>query len=132
LQVQSLTLLSGLSIQHCHELWCKSQTWLRSRVALALAWARATARIRPLAWEPPYAVGEALEKAKRPKSQKKKKNTELIQRLTHCCVMQLGGWLSHQEDFLAFVVWFLLFVATALTGICRPKWLPLLTIGSQP
>ena len=35
--------------------------WLRSGVAVALA----TAPIRPLAWEPPYAVGAALEKAKR-------------------------------------------------------------------
>ena len=33
----------------------------------------ATAPIRPLAWEPPYAMGAALEKAKRPKKKKKKK-----------------------------------------------------------
>ena len=32
----------------------------------------ATALIGPLAWEPPYAVGETLEKAKRPKKKKKK------------------------------------------------------------
>ena len=50
-------------------LWCRSQTQLRSRVAVALA---ATAPIRPLAWEPPYAAGEALEKAKRQKQQQKK------------------------------------------------------------
>ena len=31
----------------------------------------ATAPIRPLAWEPPYALGEALEKAKRQKKKKK-------------------------------------------------------------
>ena len=30
----------------------------------------ATAPIRPVAWEPPYAVGEALEKAKRQKNKK--------------------------------------------------------------
>ena len=42
--------------------------------ALLWLWHRpaTTARIRPLAWEPPYAVEVALEKAKRPK--KKKKN----------------------------------------------------------
>ena len=38
----------------------------------ALLWLRrkpvATAPIRPLAWEPPYAAGAALEKAKRPKN----------------------------------------------------------------
>jgi len=31
----------------------------------------ATAPIRPLAWESPYATGVALEKAKRPKKKKK-------------------------------------------------------------
>ena len=40
--------------------------WLYHRLA-------ATAAIRPLAWEPPYATGTALEKAKR---QKKKKNVD--------------------------------------------------------
>ena len=41
-------------------------------LALLWLWCRlvAVALIRPLAWEPPYAVGAALEKAKR---QKKKK-----------------------------------------------------------
>ena len=28
LQVRSLASLTGLRIQHCHELWCRSQTWL--------------------------------------------------------------------------------------------------------
>ena len=61
--------LSGLKIQHCHELWCRLQTQLGSDLALLWLWHRlaATALIRPLAWEPPYAVGEAL------KIQKKKK-----------------------------------------------------------
>ena len=36
--VRSLALLSGLSICHCHELWCRSQTWFRSGVAMALAY----------------------------------------------------------------------------------------------
>jgi len=34
----------------------------------------ATAPIGPLAWEPPYALGVALEKAKRQKKKKKKLN----------------------------------------------------------
>ena len=37
--------------------------WLRHRLA-------ATALIRPLAWEPPYATRVAIEKAKRPKKKK--------------------------------------------------------------
>ena len=45
--------------------------------ALLWLWPRpvATAPIRPLAWEPSYAMGEALEKAKR---QKKKKEEDGI------------------------------------------------------
>ena len=38
--------------------------WLWRRLA-------ATAPIRPLAWQPPYAAGAALEKAKRQKKKKK-------------------------------------------------------------
>ena len=34
--VQSLASRSGLRIQHCHELWCKSQMQLRSGVAMAV------------------------------------------------------------------------------------------------
>ena len=35
LWVRSLVLLSRLRIQHCHELWCRLQTLLRSGVAVA-------------------------------------------------------------------------------------------------
>ena len=34
-QVQSLALLIGLRIWHCYELWCRSQTRLRSHIAVA-------------------------------------------------------------------------------------------------
>ena len=36
-----------------------------------------TALIRPLAWEPPYAVAAALEKTKKKKKKKKKEEEEL-------------------------------------------------------
>ena len=36
-RVQSLGSLGELRIQHCHELWCRSQMQLVSRVALAVA-----------------------------------------------------------------------------------------------
>ena len=39
LQDRSLALLSGLRIQCCHELWCRSQMWLGSDVAVAMAMA---------------------------------------------------------------------------------------------
>ena len=49
-QVQSLASLSGLRIWHCCELCCSLL---------------ATALIRPLAWEPPHAMGAALKKTKK-------------------------------------------------------------------
>ena len=36
-RVRPLALLSGLGIQHCHELRCGSQTRLRSGIAMAVA-----------------------------------------------------------------------------------------------
>ena len=62
-----MALLSGLRIWRCRELCCRLQTRLRSPVAVTVVQAEATALIGPLAWEPPYALGAALEKAKRPK-----------------------------------------------------------------
>ena len=60
LQVRSLASLSGLRIRHCHKLWYRSQTWLRSGVAVTVVYMlAAVALIRPLAWEPPYAAGAA-------------------------------------------------------------------------
>ena len=37
LWVPSLASLSGLGIRHCRELQCRSQMWLRSGVAVAVA-----------------------------------------------------------------------------------------------
>ena len=47
--------------------------------ALLWLWRRAvaTAPIGPLAWEPLYAMGEALKKAKKKKKRERKKNTKL-------------------------------------------------------
>ena len=43
-------------------------------------WCRlpAVAPIRPLAWEPPYAMGVALEKGKKTKEKTKKQKTEFL------------------------------------------------------
>ena len=64
-RVRSLALLSGLRIQVATS--CGVDCRHSSDPALLWLWRRlaATAPIRPLAWEPPYAVGAALEKAKR-------------------------------------------------------------------
>ena len=56
IQVQSLASLSGLRMQHGHELWCRLQTQLKSGVTVAVARLAALAPIRPLAWEHPYAA----------------------------------------------------------------------------
>ena len=45
--------------------------WLGSGVAVG--WPVAAARIQPLAWEPPYAVGSALKKTKKTKIPQKAK-----------------------------------------------------------
>ena len=65
LQVRSLASLSGLRIWCCRELCVGRRRG--SDPKLLWLWCRpaATALIRPLAWEPPYAVGVALEKTKR-------------------------------------------------------------------
>ena len=67
LWVRSLPLLCGLTIDVAVScgVGCRHSSdpvllWLWRRLA-------ATARIGPLAWEPPYPVGAALEKAKRQK-----------------------------------------------------------------
>ena len=36
MQIQSLASLSGLRIQRCRELWCRSQMWLRFHIAVAV------------------------------------------------------------------------------------------------
>ena len=56
-------LIPGLS--HCCELWCRSQTWLRSWVAVAVA--SSWVPIRTPAWEPPHDVGVALRRPKKKK-----------------------------------------------------------------
>ena len=76
LRVRSLASLSGLSIWHCCELWCRS----RCSLDLALLWLccrpAATAPIKPLAWEPPYAADATLKRQKTKKTRKKKKERE--------------------------------------------------------
>ena len=75
-RVQSLASLSGLRIWRCPELWCRSQTWLRSCIAVGAA----IALIRPLAWEPSHAAGMAIKRQKT----KKTKNL-LVSCLFSCC-----------------------------------------------
>jgi len=60
LWIRSLASLSGLRIQRCRELWC------RSGIAVAVVYRLAAiAPIRPLAWELPHAKGAALKSKKK-------------------------------------------------------------------
>ena len=67
LRVWSLASLSGLRIWRC----CGCSVSRRGSLDLALLWLwcmpAAVAPIGSLAWEPPYALGEALKKAKKKK-----------------------------------------------------------------
>ena len=63
LPVRSLASLSGLRIWWCCELWCRSQKWLTSCVAVVSA-GDCSADFT-LAWEPPYAVDVAFKRKKR-------------------------------------------------------------------
>ena len=57
----------------CRHGWDPVLLWLWRRPA-------AMALIRPLAWEPPYAAGAALEKAKRKKKKKAEQNDSSLSR----------------------------------------------------
>ena len=72
-QVRSLALLSGLSIQCCHELWCRLQMWLGSLVAMAVMQAGSYSSDLTLAWDPPNAEGVA---------QKKKTNKKFLSKIS--------------------------------------------------
>ena len=67
----SLASLSGLRIQRCRELWCRSQTRLRSRGAVAALQAGGYSSNSAPAWELPYARGWSPEKDKKEKEKPK-------------------------------------------------------------
>ena len=69
-QIQSLASLSGLRIWHYRELWCRSQTQLRSLVAVAVAYAVSYSSNWTLS------LGIFICRRCSPKQTKKKKGTE--------------------------------------------------------
>ena len=79
MQVPFLASLSGFSC--CRELWCRSQMKLGTHIAVAVGRPVATVLIRPLAWEPPYAISAALKKKK-----KKKKKAKDKKKKKHRCL----------------------------------------------
>ena len=49
-----------------------------SNLALLWLWLAATALIRPLAWEPPYAAGEALKKKRKKKKRRRRRQKSIF------------------------------------------------------
>ena len=60
--VRSLASLSGLRSRSCREPWCRSQTGLGSRVAVAVVQAGSYGSCSTLAWELPYATGVTVKR----------------------------------------------------------------------
>ena len=82
MQVQSLASLSGLKIWHCCELWCRSQMWLGSCIAVAVAVASSyTSDSTP-------SLGTSMCHRCGPKKQKRKtkKTQEMIPKKVSCPV----------------------------------------------
>ena len=89
--VQSLASLSGSRIWHCRELWCRSQTGLDPELLWLWHRLETPGPIRPLAWEPSYAMGAALEKTKKTKTKTKQKQTHRHRKQTYGYQKGNGG-----------------------------------------
>ena len=83
--VQSLAPLSGLRIQHCRELCCRSQTWLGSCVAVALAQASGYSSDLTPCLGNAICPGCGPKKAKKKKKKKKKKRNGVMTLPAGCC-----------------------------------------------
>ena len=104
MQVLSLALLRGLRIWCC----CSVDGRCSSDPALLWLWYRlaATAAIRPLAWERPYAVGTAL---KRPKKEKK---SHMLRIPPPTSPLENVLWLLCSSETSLCIITFLLFVVS--------------------
>ena len=71
MQVQSLASLGGLRIQCCRELWCRSQTWLSSGVAMVVVQAGSCSSDSSPSLGTSIATGVALKRQKNKTKQKK-------------------------------------------------------------
>ena len=92
MQVQSLASLSGLRIQHCHNLWCRSEVQLGSAVAVSVAQAGSCSSNSTPTWNLPYAVGMALKR-------KNKQKTQL-----YLMVCGLGIWIRLSSIVISGIV----------------------------
>ena len=95
MRVQFLALLSGLRIWCCHELWCRSQTLLRSRVAVALVQAKGYSS------DSTTSLGTYIYHGCGPKKTKKKKKT-----LTNITLadLSISLYITHPYSLLAYLL----------------------------
>ena len=70
LQVRSQVSLSGLRIQHCRGLWCRSQMWLGYGIAVAVVQASSCSSDQTSSLERPYAARVVLKSKKKKKGKK--------------------------------------------------------------
>ena len=96
--VRSLASLRESRIQHCRELWWRSQTWLGSGGAVAVAQASSCSSNSAPSWEPPYAAGVA-------RKRKKRKKKSSLRSPSISCAFKVSGGNSH----------------TLVTGPAHPK-----------
>ena len=75
MEVQSLALLSGLRIWHCHKLWSRSQMWHGSGVAVVVASAGSWSSYLTPSWERPHAAGGSQTKTKQTHTHNNNNNT---------------------------------------------------------
>ena len=86
--VQSLASLSGSRIQHCHDLWCRSQMRLKSCVAVPVAVTSSCSSNSTLGLEPPYAA--SFPKKQKKKKKRKRKISTRIWRKGNTCTLLVG------------------------------------------
>ena len=97
MQVQSLSLLSGLSTQHCHSCGVGHRCILD--LALLWLWHRpaAAALIHPLAWKLPYDTGVAQKKTK---TKNKPKNSKKLRQLMNLRTKRLIMFEKKPSSYL--------------------------------
>ena len=97
-QVQSLASFSGLRIWHCHDLRCRSQTWLGSGIAVAVAVVQAGS----CSSDQTPSLGTSICCGCGPKKTKDKKKKKSIQPLVYY-FSSIGGkneWVGKEDQHL--------------------------------
>ena len=96
MRVQTLALLSGLRIWRCHELWCRSQMWLGSAGAVAVASSCSS--------DSTLSLGTSICCRLGPKKQKNKKQTNKKQTWKTCtwkdCIKKVKRQPTKREKIL--------------------------------